>query len=101
MVLERLLAGNVFENKQKRFRNMVTPDPLDLSVKFRYHLDELWTYKMVEALGRAVSCLSWCMSNPDILAIGYGVYDFVTFKDRKTGFVCLWSIKVFTNKDVK
>lgn len=95
MVIERLLAGNVFREQQKRFRNMIMPDPLDLSVRYRYRLNVLWTNKMMETIGKAVSCFSWCHANSDLLAIGYGVYDFAPFADRNVGHVCVWSIKVF------
>lgn len=70
------------------------PDPLDLSIKYLYRVEELWMYRMVETIGKAVSCASWCNSNGDLLAVGYGVYDFSSFFDRMVGFVCVWSIKV-------
>lgn len=96
MVIQRLLAGNIFHDRQKRFRNMIMPDPLDLSIKYLYRLNVLWTYKMIETIGKAVSCFSWCHTNGDLLAIGYGIYDFASFSDRLAGgFVCIWSIKVF------
>lgn len=94
MVLQRLLASNIYREQQKRFRNMVMPDPLDLSVQYLYRLETLWTYKMTETIGKGVSCLSWCQGNSDILAVGYGVYDFVPFMYRTSGYVAIWSIKV-------
>lgn len=94
MVLERLLAGNIYREQQKRFRNMIMPDPLDLNIRYLYRVDVLWTNKMMETIGKAVSCFSWCNADSDLLAIGYGVYDFVPFSERNSGHVCVWSIKV-------
>ncbi|KAJ6643727.1 Dynein axonemal intermediate chain 4, partial [Pseudolycoriella hygida] len=93
MVLQRLLASNVYREQQKRFRNMVMPDPLDLSVQYLYRLEKLWTYKMTETIGKGVSSLCWCHGNSDILAVGYGVYDFVPYIYRTSGYVAIWSIK--------
>lgn len=93
MVLQRLLAGNTFRTRQKRFRNMIEPDPLDLSIRYLYRLDELWTYTLTGVVGSAVSCLHWCPANGDLLAVGYGVYDFQPAAQRKAGYVAVWSIK--------
>ncbi|XP_055602654.1 dynein axonemal intermediate chain 4 isoform X2 [Uranotaenia lowii] len=93
MILQRLLAGNVFREKQKRFRNMYLPDPLNTEAKYLYRLDTLWTYKTIETTGKAVASASWCTTNGDIVAIAYGIYGFTCFDDRSTGYVCVWSIK--------
>lgn len=94
MVIERCLAGNIFRECQRRFRNMDKPDPLDLNIKYIYRLNELWSCKTVETIGKAISSFSWCLSNGDLLAIGYGIYDFTSYVDRKAGYVCIWNIKV-------
>lgn len=93
MVIERLLAGNIFGDRQKRFRNFKLPDPYDKNAKYLYRLDTLWVYKVPELIGRAVSSVSWCPRNGDVLAVAYGVYGFTTFEYRKAGYVCVWSIK--------
>ncbi|XP_058832485.1 dynein axonemal intermediate chain 4 [Topomyia yanbarensis] len=93
MILQRLLAGNVYREKQKRFRNMYLPDPLDANVQYLYRVATLWIYKMVETIGKAVACASWCPANGDIVAIAYGIYGFTKFDDRSSGYVCVWSIK--------
>lgn len=93
MVLQRLLAGNNFRTHQKRFRNMIMPNPLDLSICYAYRLQELWTYAITGIVGSAISCLAWCHTNGDLLAIGYGVYDFQHSPLRRAGYVAVWSIK--------
>lgn len=73
---------------------MTTPDPLDLSIKYLYRVRELWTYQLIGVVDTAISSLSWCHSNSDLLAVGYGVYDYVDAYHRVAGYVCVWSIKV-------
>lgn len=94
MILERILAGNVYRESQRRFRNMDMPDPLDPVVQYLYRVKLLWTYRSNEINGSAVTCMSWCPSNADILAIGYGVFNYVLPERRRTGYVCLWNMKV-------
>jgi dynein intermediate chain 4, axonemal len=93
MVLERMLAGNIYREKQKRFRNMYEPDPLDVDIKYLYRLETMWTYKMVETMSKAVVSASWCNCNGDLLAIAYGIYSYKNTSERRNGFVCIWSIK--------
>lgn len=94
MILERILASNVFRESQRRFRNMDMPNPLDPVVQYLYRMKLLWTYRSCEINGSAVTCMSWCPSNADILAIGYGVFNYVLPERRRNGYVCLWTMKV-------
>jgi hypothetical protein len=94
MILQRLLAGNVFKERQKRFKNMYLPNPLDLKAQYRYRLEILFTYKSAEAASKDVVDFSWCPGNTDLLAIAYGVYNYKDSKYRNIGYVCVWSIKV-------
>lgn len=93
MVIERLLAANIFGNRQKRFRSFRFPDPYDKTIRYLYRLDQLWTYKNPELIGKAVASFSWCPRNGDILAVAYGVYGFATHEYRNVGYVCVWNIK--------
>jgi dynein intermediate chain 4, axonemal len=93
MILQRLLAGNVFRKRQKRFRNMSMPDPFDLNVRYLYRLEELWSYRSVETSGKDVVDISWCCDNGDLLAIAYGTYDYRDSSHRTSGSVLIWSIK--------
>lgn len=98
MILERILAGNVYRESQRRFRNMDMPNPLDPVVQYLYRVKLLWTYLSSEINDSAVTCMSWCPSNADILAIGYGVFTYVVPKRRRIGYVCLWNMKVRFNR---
>lgn len=93
MILQRLLAGNVYGERQKRFRNMIVPDPLDLNVKYLYRLESLWNYSCTDTTGKDVVDMSWCCDNGDLLAVAYGVYNFRESKHRISGAVLVWSIK--------
>lgn len=93
MILQRLLAGNVFRERQRRFRNMVESNPLDLNIKYLYRLQTLWTYKSVDTAGKNVVDMSWCPNNGDLLAIAYGTYYYRDSKNRSNGAVLVWSIK--------
>lgn len=93
MILQRLLAANIYRERQKRFRNMSLPDPLDLNVKYLYRLEVLWSYKSSETSGKDVVDMSWCCENGDLLAIAYGTYNYRDSKQRTSGAVLIWSIK--------
>lgn len=93
MILQRVLAGNTFYTYQRRFRNMYTPKSLEPTVNYLYRLQFLYRYRCYETAGNAVSCMSWCPSNTDILAIGYGAFKCEPCK-RERSAVCLWNIKV-------
>ncbi|XP_041912029.1 dynein intermediate chain 4, axonemal [Alosa sapidissima] len=53
-------------------------------------MERLWSFSCVLTAGRNVSCMAWNKKNPDLLAVGYGQFD---FKDQKSGLVCCWSLK--------
>lgn len=98
MITQRCLAGNVFINEQRRFRNMYLPDPLDIDIQYTYDLEVLWTYKYHVLDGRAVdrravACISWCPLDGDIIAVCYGIYIYMTNSYSKNGCVCIWNIK--------
>ncbi|NXX80137.1 WDR78 protein, partial [Urocolius indicus] len=53
-------------------------------------LEWLWSYKCNLTAGHCVSSMTWSKVNPDLLAIGYGAFD---FKAQKKGLACCWSLK--------
>lgn len=94
MVLQRILAGNIFYENQKRFRNMSQVESLDQMPKYSYRIKLLCKYRCNESHYNAISCMSWNTKNTDILAIGYGFFKFQTQTECKSSAVCLWNIKV-------
>ncbi|XP_053674507.1 dynein axonemal intermediate chain 4 [Anopheles nili] len=93
MILQRLLAGNVYRQQQIRFRNMYPPDPCRTDVRYLYRLDVLWTYRTSETSDKAVACASWCPANGDIVALAYGIYGHARSEERANGYVYVWNIK--------
>ncbi|KAM7356659.1 dynein axonemal intermediate chain 4 [Cochliomyia hominivorax] len=95
MLTMRILAGNTFETEQRRFRNMILPDPLALEVKYCYTLKHLWSYVASFSVSESSSIadMSWCPKNGDILAVGYGTFNTMCGVLPKTGSVYIWNIK--------
>ncbi|XP_020800106.1 WD repeat-containing protein 78 [Drosophila serrata] len=97
MLTMRILASNVFEPQQRRYRNMAPPDPLAEDVKFKYRLGLLWRLSPPSAnpaVHQAVSDMSFCPSNGDIMAVAYGVYSHGKVgRLPRSGWVYVWNIK--------
>nr|XP_047918138.1 dynein axonemal intermediate chain 4 isoform X3 [Anser cygnoides] len=53
-------------------------------------LEQLWSYTCDLTKGHNVSSMAWSKVNPDLLAVGYGAFD---FKEQKKGLACCWSLK--------
>lgn len=90
MVIERLLASNVYEECQKKFRGLIVSDPTRLDLKYNYRLDLLWTFNNTNTQGRSVNGVKWNPVNEDVLAVGYGRF---YYGDPQTGLVAIWNIK--------
>ncbi|GAA33263.2 WD repeat-containing protein 78 [Clonorchis sinensis] len=50
----------------------------------------LWRYQCSLTKGRNVTDMAWNKENPNILAVGYGKFE---FENQKKGLVCCWSLK--------
>ena len=50
----------------------------------------LWTFQNRTVFARNVSCLAWNSLAPDLLAVGYGEFD---FSNQRDGIVACWSLK--------
>lgn len=90
LVIERLLASNVYEECQKKFRGLIVSDPTRLDIKYNYRLDLLWTFYNSSTVRRAVTAVKWNPVNHDVLAVGYGRF---FYGDPQTGLVSIWNIK--------
>ncbi|NWW43065.1 WDR78 protein, partial [Pedionomus torquatus] len=53
-------------------------------------MEQLWSYTCDLTRGHSVSSMAWSKVNPDLLAVGYGAFD---FKEQKKGLACCWSLK--------
>ncbi|XP_062437541.1 dynein axonemal intermediate chain 4 [Rhea pennata] len=74
-----VIAPSILSNLNKAPEEAVPPS-----------LERLWSYTCDLANGRSVSSMAWNKLNPDLLAVGYGEFD---FKEQKSGLVCCWSLK--------
>ncbi|XP_018791447.1 PREDICTED: WD repeat-containing protein 78-like [Bactrocera latifrons] len=101
MVMERILAGNVYQKSQLRFRNFCQPSKSDSVAEYRYKPEIIFTlhapkFGAQQASGlnrKAVSDISFCYGNGDILAVAYGLFSYSALITVSTGNVCIWSIK--------
>ncbi|XP_013103864.2 dynein axonemal intermediate chain 4-like, partial [Stomoxys calcitrans] len=95
MVIRRLLSGNNFEKSLRRYRNMEPIKPTVTKMEYKYSLKNLFTFlpHASDKERRAVSDMSFCYANNDILAVSYGIYSYQAAKMPETGQVCIWSIK--------
>lgn len=103
--MERFLNQNTYQPRQARYRGMnplVTPVEIQLQpqnstkaiININQYdgvsLEKLWTYTSSLSKDRNVSCMSWNKKNKDILAAGYGKFE---FNEDQSGLVCCWSLK--------
>ncbi|XP_075011662.1 dynein axonemal intermediate chain 4 isoform X2 [Calonectris borealis] len=85
------------EKKDKEEQKDAFIDPSTLSVLNKTpeeivppRLERLWSYVCDLTNGHSVSSMAWSKVNPDLLAVGYGAFD---FKEQKKGLACCWSLK--------
>lgn len=98
--MERLLNQNTYQPKQARYRclePLASPNnddkPAKISQLSQYEgisIEKLWTYQCTLTQGRNISCTTWNKKNPDLLAAGYGRFE---FNEEQSGLVCCWSLK--------
>ncbi|NXI63533.1 WDR78 protein, partial [Anseranas semipalmata] len=76
---EALIDPSILSDLNKTSEEIVPP-----------HLEQLWSYMCDLTNGHSVSSMAWSKVNPDLLAVGYGAFD---FKEQKKGLACCWSLK--------
>ncbi|XP_067086802.1 dynein axonemal intermediate chain 4 [Osmerus mordax] len=103
-VMERIVLENIYQPKLAAYRQLPILEDEDLLLKTKAAgrmeedeesslnpaLERLWAFSCELTAGRNVSSMAWNKTNPDLLAVGYGQFD---FKDQKSGLVCCWSLK--------
>ncbi|XP_076871088.1 dynein axonemal intermediate chain 4 isoform X2 [Brachyhypopomus gauderio] len=104
LVMERTVLENIYQPKLAAYRQLpILPDPDRTQtagggdegegqddVSLNPALERLWAFNCELTMGHNVSTMAWNKKNPDLLAVGYGQFD---FKDQKSGLVCCWSLK--------
>ncbi|KAM6962991.1 dynein axonemal intermediate chain 4 [Aplochiton taeniatus] len=103
-VMERTILENIFQPKLAAYRQLSSLENQESAPKPKVAgkrdedekstrtpaLERLWAFSCELTAGRNVSTMAWNKKNPDLLAVGYGQFD---FKDQKSGLVCCWSLK--------
>ncbi|KAL7891245.1 hypothetical protein AOLI_G00007210 [Acnodon oligacanthus] len=99
LVMERTILKNIYQPKLAAYRLLpILTDPDSAAIETEVQeesslspaLQRLWAFSCELTMGRNVSSMAWNKKNPDLLAVGYGQFD---FKDQKSGLVCCWSLK--------
>ncbi|XP_013413827.1 WD repeat-containing protein 78-like [Lingula anatina] len=104
VIMERVVNLNSYQPRQASYRHFPifedidrvkseseTPLPNQVAVSDAGpSLERLWVYSCPLTKGKNVSCMSWNKKNPDLIAIGYGQFEFT---NQKGGMVCCWSLK--------
>lgn len=90
LIMERVLANNVYNHQQKRFRGLIEQDPFRPDIEFKYTLELLWTFHIPGTEGYPVTAMEWHPINNDILGVGYGKF---YYNDKKKGYLCCWNVK--------
>ncbi|KAJ8376223.1 hypothetical protein SKAU_G00068030 [Synaphobranchus kaupii] len=103
-VMERTLLENILQPKLAAYRQLpILEDPYSPKgiedagkgaekeeSSLTPALERLWSYSCVQTAGLSVTSMAWNKRNPDLLAVGYGTFE---FKEDKAGLVCCWSLK--------
>ncbi|KAH9589566.1 WD repeat-containing protein 78, partial [Schistosoma haematobium] len=55
------------------------------------HVIPLWRFQCSMTKGHNISDMAWNKQNPNILAIGYGQFD---YDNQQKGLICCWSLKL-------
>ena len=103
-IVERMVSQNTYQAKHLQYRHIEPPqlpgigaekkmmDALAEGGALGASMAPLWSFISDEkTAGRNVSCLEWNPGNPDLLAAGYGEFDFA--KQSSEGLIGFWSLK--------
>lgn len=107
MHIERSLSINSYVKGQMHYRNLLKHTGLLKEGVYSYNIKEIFRFTQppFERLHRsikvrkAVSDMSFCFGNADIVAVAYGTYAYSVQVQAKTGNVCVWSIKNVLNPE--
>ncbi|CAF0935037.1 unnamed protein product [Adineta ricciae] len=91
-IMERILNSNTNQVKQAIYRGL-TPltDREEKTIAYSgLTLDKLFAYSAEITNNKNVSALTWNHQNSDLLAVGYGPFE---YNDQRNGLVCCWCLK--------
>lgn len=91
----RTISSNSYKLGMQRFRNFQQLDRCSPEVQYKYSMKLLFRLTPVPSRDerKAISDMSFCCRNSDILAISYGLFSFSSQHVPASGDVYVWSIK--------
>ncbi|XP_029644281.1 WD repeat-containing protein 78-like [Octopus sinensis] len=97
-IMERIINLNTYQPKLAKYRNLPVSFNVESSeveesaseTDISPNLQKLWSFTCPLTKGHTVSCMAWNNSNLDLIAVGYGEFE---FKNQKHGLACCWSMK--------
>jgi len=94
-IIERLVQQNVFHQRHLAYRNYLTyADAVSSTVTEvadePHTIDLLWSMSCSLTAGRNVTSMAWNRLKTDLLAVGYGQFD---FGQQRDGLILFWSLK--------
>ncbi|XP_072944019.1 dynein axonemal intermediate chain 4 [Epargyreus clarus] len=90
LLTERVLSSLEYSKAQKKFRGLVTINPLSLDLVYVYSMKPLWTLQCEETTNRPITSISFNPKNCNILAVAHGKF---TYAERSSGLICIWCTK--------
>ncbi|XP_007908233.1 dynein axonemal intermediate chain 4 isoform X2 [Callorhinchus milii] len=104
VIMERVIMENIFQTKLAAYRQLPVLTTEEEVVGRSEDMDQasgliavvvpsiehLWSYSCNLTADRNVSSMVWNTQNPDLLAVGYGEFEYT---NQKGGLVCCWSLK--------
>ncbi|XP_021180867.3 dynein axonemal intermediate chain 4 [Helicoverpa armigera] len=90
LLTDRVLASLKYGTSQKRFRGLISMDPLSLDLVYVYTLRALWTYECEETYNKPISSIAFNHKYPHICAISHGKF---AYADECQGMVSVWCFK--------
>ncbi|XP_049867234.1 dynein axonemal intermediate chain 4 [Pectinophora gossypiella] len=90
MLCNRVLASKDYAEAQKKFRGLVSMDPLAPDLVYIYTMQSLWYFESEETLNRPIMSVAFNPKNPDILAVAHGKFGYA---EKLNGIVCIWCTK--------
>lgn len=90
LVTERVLASKDYAAAQKKFRGLISVDPLSPDLIYIYSMKPLWTFECAETVNRPITGISFNPKDPNILAVGHGKFGYA---EQFKGVVTVWCTK--------
>ncbi|KAK3288194.1 hypothetical protein CYMTET_4329 [Cymbomonas tetramitiformis] len=89
-IMERAVTQNIYHDRLLLYRNFRARNPKYAAPEGTQAMQHLWDFTCDLTKDRNVSCMVWNKMKKDMLAVGYGQFE---FSKQKDGMVAFWSLK--------